>query len=93
MTTVNPYRNLNSVALSLSGSHDFELLDITSDHAFTRPPRGLYVNNTSGSAQVLMCNASGSNADVPFNIEVSGVYELSPAVIKANNDLTVIALY
>ena len=98
MATQNPYRyGSRSSGLGepviLGGSHDCELLDITADLTLTDSPRALYVNLGGSTAQNLIVNFSDSTDDISFRIDSSGVLPISPAVINANANLTVVAMY
>ena len=96
MTTLDPYGNANGTIRGLGGSLRCEAVDIsTAAHTFTGElPRALYVNNTtSGTSQNLAVRFQDGTVDVVFQIDVSGVVQIAPEIIRQHASLTVVAMY
>ena len=92
MSTPFPYANPPEVI----SSERFRPVAITSDHTFagTRP-RALWVNNSSATTlRTLSCRAEGETADADFICGPGGtLIQISPLIIRANANLTVVGLW
>ena len=88
----NPYINSNTPTVVCS--YNYLDVDITSDHTFTDQPRAIIVNNAGTSLQTLVSRAEGHTADASIVCGPGAtVLPISPEIIRANANLTVVALY
>ena len=89
----NPYINSNTP--TVVPSYFFENVTITSDHTFTNIPRALYVNNATTSLHTIAIKPEGTgHADATFVIGPGGMLPpVAPEIVRANSNLTIVAMY
>ena len=89
----NPYINSNTP--SIVPSYFFEDVTITSDYTFPTLPRAIYVSNATTSLHTLTMKPEGAgHSDATIVVGPGGmVLPVAPEIIRANANLTVMAMY
>ena len=89
----NPYINTNTPTVVCS--YFYEDVTITSDHTFANIPRAVYVNNATTALHTLTVKPEGTgHSDATFVCGPGGtLLPIAPEIVRANSNLTIVALY